>query len=254
MRRGYPMAQPSSDGELLARYVTSGDRAAFTEIVRRHGSMVARVCRQITANDHDAEDAAQLVFATLATRADGLKDRCSIAGWLHTTAWNVATRARRDRRVRRQFERAAAIEVKDYVLSNADVDELSAEVHRALKFLIEEYREPVILHHLEGLTVEEVAQRLGCPVGTAASRLSRGRALLRSKLADCGMMPAGLIAALWAQSDEAVPIPRPGRIPPPPFFNASEFLSAAARPYAGAGQLGAATVGWTRIKLAVAML
>jgi RNA polymerase sigma factor (sigma-70 family) len=249
------MAQDlSSDGELLSRYHIAGERAAFAEIVRRHGSMVARVCRQVTANTHDAEDAAQLVFATLAARANALTSRCSVAGWLHTTAWNVAMRSRRERNARNRFERAAAIRVKDFVESGPDVDEISAEVHRALNYLVDDYREPVILHHLEGLTVQEVALRLDCPVGTAASRLSRGRALLRSKLADRGVMPAALIPWLWADNNDAIAASRLPRTPPPAFLEAGRLIAAVAPSYAGPAPLTIATASFARMKLVLVML
>jgi RNA polymerase sigma-70 factor (ECF subfamily) len=61
---------------------------------------------------------------------------------------------------------------------------LHGDVDRALRELPLAYREAVILADLEGLTYKEVAQALGCPVGTVMSRLSRGRARLRRALAD----------------------------------------------------------------------
>jgi RNA polymerase sigma-70 factor (ECF subfamily) len=60
---------------------------------------------------------------------------------------------------------------------------LHGDVDRALRALPLPYREAVILADLEGLTYKEIAQALGCPVGTVMSRLSRGRALLRRALA-----------------------------------------------------------------------
>jgi RNA polymerase sigma-70 factor (ECF subfamily) len=60
---------------------------------------------------------------------------------------------------------------------------LDEQLVAALAGLSERYRRPIVLHDLQGLTYNEVAQTLGCPVGTVMSRLHRGRGLLREALA-----------------------------------------------------------------------
>ena len=60
--------------------------------------------------------------------------------------------------------------------------ELSARVQRALLTLSPDHRVVVVLHHLEGMAVEDIARTLGTPVGTIKSRLARARAELKRKL------------------------------------------------------------------------
>jgi RNA polymerase sigma-70 factor (ECF subfamily) len=74
-------------------------------------------------------------------------------------------------------------------------------IEEALAQLPAVYREAVVFCHLEGLTHEEAADRLGCPVGTVRSRLARGRALLRHRLAGSGLAPLGWLSHSAAPSD-----------------------------------------------------
>ncbi len=57
---------PSTDHELLQRFVTLHEEAAFTALVHRHAAMVLGLCRSILRNHHDAEDIFQAVFLVLA--------------------------------------------------------------------------------------------------------------------------------------------------------------------------------------------
>ena len=60
--------------------------------------------------------------------------------------------------------------------------ELKATIHKALSTLAEEFRIPIMLCDLEGLTYEEIAKVVSCPVGTVRSRIHRGRLMLRRAL------------------------------------------------------------------------
>src|SRR5438876_2654662 len=95
-----------TDAELIARFTSSGDQRAFEELVRRHAAMVFQLCRRLTGNAHDAQDAAQKVFVTLAQQAPQLTARPSLAGWLYSTAWHVASHERRAQARRRRREHA----------------------------------------------------------------------------------------------------------------------------------------------------
>ena len=196
-----------SDGELLNRFVECGDRGAFAHIVRRHGKMVQRVCSRVTGSTQDGEDASQMVFTTLMARSSLLRERNSLAGWLHWTAWHIAMRKRRDEQTRRRAHISSATVVKHSTVNGREVEVLCVEVDRALGLLPEGYRELLILHHVEGLSVEQAARQVGCPVGTAASRLSRGRAMLKTKLIERGVLieVAVLVSILEEEHLNGVP-------------------------------------------------
>src|SRR4051812_9472341 len=94
-----------TDGQLLERFVTRQDEAAFETLVRRHGPMVQRVCRRVLNDAHAAEDAFQAAFLVLARKANAIRNRTSIGGWLYEVAYHLALRARTQTVRRQRYER-----------------------------------------------------------------------------------------------------------------------------------------------------
>src|SRR5262245_34389096 len=83
-----------TDRELLARFTTLREEAAFATLVHRHGPLVLGTCRRILQNVHDAEDAFQATFLVLARKAALLRWQESVASWLYTVAVRVASKVR----------------------------------------------------------------------------------------------------------------------------------------------------------------
>jgi RNA polymerase sigma factor (sigma-70 family) len=173
-----------TDEELLKRFTGSRDRGAeiaFEVLVARHGPMVLGVCRRFLRDPAEVDDAFQATFLVLARRAGAIRLTYSLAPWLHGVSRRVA------RRLQSVANRRAAIMHQDDLMESipdryregpAEV-ERRLDVKEALETLPDNFREALILCYIEGLTHEEAALRLGCPVGTVRSRLARGRALLR---------------------------------------------------------------------------
>ena len=192
-----------SDEALLERFLAAGDESAgraFEALVHRHGPMVRGVCRRVLRDPADVGDAFQATFLVLARRAGSVRVGGSLAPWLHGVSVRVARRARavvlrRNGRERTNVE-APEIPGRD----ERDADELRAAIDEELGRLPGRYGSPMVLFYLEGLSHEEVAGRLGCPVGTVRSRLSRGRDLLRDRLARRGLAPGSpsLMVAAFA--------------------------------------------------------
>ena len=176
------------DGELLERYASRvGEPAemAFSVLVERHGPMVLRVCRSTLRDNHAAEDAFQATFLVLARRARTLWVRDSLAPWLHQVAYRVSIGARvADRRRKNHELRSRGRGPRSY--APATGNDLDSALHEEIERLPTRLKGAVILCHLDGLTHEEAAARLACPVGTVRSRLSRGRERLRRGLARRG--------------------------------------------------------------------
>jgi RNA polymerase sigma factor (sigma-70 family) len=184
-----------TDGELLGLFITRHGEAAemaFSVLVERHGPMVLRVCRSILRDEHDSEDAFQATFLVLVDRAGTVRDRTSVGSWLHGVALRVAACARGSLIRRRAAERRAADCAATDSTPEMPEPDLAPILHEELARLPERYRLPMVLCYLEGRACEDVADRLGWPVGTVKSRLARGRERLRSRLIGRGFAPCAI--------------------------------------------------------------
>src|SRR5215470_7483370 len=103
---GAPRVAQPPDGQLLERFTTQRDAAAFEALVRRHGPMVLSICRGVLRHEQDAEDAFQAAFLVLARKAGAVR-RHSVGGWLHAVTYHLACRARARAARRQELERQA---------------------------------------------------------------------------------------------------------------------------------------------------
>src|SRR5947207_15778971 len=102
-----PGSQDLGDGELLRRFSTRREEAAFALLVQRHGPMVLGVCRRLLGDWHSAEDAFQATFLVLARRAASIWCKGSLGTWLYGVAQRIACKARSRDATRRVRERQA---------------------------------------------------------------------------------------------------------------------------------------------------
>ncbi len=184
-----------ADEQLLERFVTAPREAgevAFEALVERHGPMVLRICRTILRDEHDAEDAFQATFLVLARQAASIRSRASVASWLHGVTRRVASSARSAASRRREHEQKAADLVEPFVVE-PPWDDLAQVVHEEIDQLPERFRAPIVLCDMEGLTEGQAARRLGRPVGTIRSQLTRARQRLRCQLIRRGLAPASVV-------------------------------------------------------------
>jgi RNA polymerase sigma factor (sigma-70 family) len=187
-----------TDGELLERFVVADVKTsehAFAALVARHGPMVQGVCLRILKDPHDAADAFQTTFLVLVRKATTLRVDDSLGRWLHGVSRRVAMQTRKAA-ARRSARQISAVEsLQSPVYDPAQV-ELMATLDDEIVRLPAKYQTAVVLCDLEGLTHEAAARRLGCPVGTIASRLARGRQRLRIGLSRRGFTSRALLPGL----------------------------------------------------------
>lgn len=171
----------TSDADLLDRFVSERDAAAFEALVRRHGPMVFAVCRRILRHAQDAEDAFQATFLILVYKAASVSPRSKLAGWLHGVARKTAIKARQRATRRTEVESQAPARGVD-APTNSACDEAEVLLDQELAGLPDRYRLPIIMCDLEGRLRSEVASALSCSEGTLSSRLTRGRRMLAERL------------------------------------------------------------------------
>jgi RNA polymerase sigma factor (sigma-70 family) len=190
-------AGEQDDGQLLHRFLSGRDPAAFTTIMQRYGAMVWGICVRRLGETAEAEDAFQATFLVLVRKASSLRTPQQLGPWLYGVAYRTTLKLRG--RLARQVTREAPLLEQTPQKQPADSiwPELRPLLDEEVNRLPEKYRQPVVLCYLQGMSSEEAAERLRCAKGTIFSRLARARDLLRKRLVRRGVgVSAGVLAAL----------------------------------------------------------
>ena len=188
-----------TDRQLLDRFAGRRDpsaEAAFEALVRRHGPMVLRVCHNLLHDPNDAHDAFQATFLVLVRRSG------ASGGSIRSAAGSTASPAgcRQGRGSRRPgagpsrgVRPCGSSRPSSRPMPRTSTAANSARsCRRKSAGCRRRYRAAVVLCYWEGLTQEQAAAQLGCPLGTVRSRLARARDLLRRRLTRRGLEPMAL--------------------------------------------------------------
>jgi RNA polymerase sigma factor (sigma-70 family) len=193
-------ARQRDDRDLVQRFVTQKDEAAFAILVERYSSMVLGVCRRMLGNVHDAEDACQASFLVLAQRAASIRKSTSLSSWLHGVAARVASHLRRGQQRRCRRERAVQGAAVTDPAAEVSWREVQTMLDEELERLPEPLRAPLILCYLDCRTRDQAAQQLGLSVACLHGRLERGRKALCQRLTRRGLtLSAALLSAAIAE-------------------------------------------------------
>lgn len=195
---------PESDEALFVLYATTDSDRALCEIMRRYQPKILRFFSRNPATAHRAEDLTQEVFIRIVRNRASYDPNQKFSTWSKTIteriAMNAARTAQRSR-VTAFSDLGHASDAED----EWDLDPVDSEVlpdesaarseareilNDALEQIEERYREPLVLHFIEGLTHTEAARKLGIPVGTAKSRTHHAIEDLRAVLTERGFAAA----------------------------------------------------------------
>jgi RNA polymerase sigma-70 factor, ECF subfamily len=192
------MSEQASDGHLIEA-CQRGDREAFRELFEAHKDRVWTVALRFTGDESAARDVTQQVFLKLFTSIAGFRHESNFKTWLYRLVANECMDEFRKRRrlVPLDFFRPAsgeerdedcgAVEMKDWRQEPLQEErlarlEVSEAVLAALAQLKPKLRMAIVLKYFEDLSYEQMAETLGCSMGTVASRLNRGHKELARRL------------------------------------------------------------------------
>src|ERR1700761_7960608 len=179
----------------LVRRVQSGDKGAFDALVRKYQHKLVKLVMRYVRNPAEAEDIAQEAFIKAYRALPQFRGDSAFYTWLYRIAINTAKNAvvSRDRSpIEYNIDRNDATEesydmqgrMKDSETPEGLVltDEIRTTVNAAIDALPEDLRTAIVLRELEGLSYEEIAAAMDCPVGTVRSRIFRAREAIDRRL------------------------------------------------------------------------
>lgn len=186
------MSNQASDKKLVER-VQKGDKGAFDLLVLKYQHKVVNLIMRYVRDPELALDIAQEAFIKAYRALPRFRGDSAFYTWLYRIAVNtaknhLAAQRRRPMDVEldlqdpEQYELHAKLKETDTPEGVALSDELQETVERAIAALPEDLRTAIILRELEGMSYEEIAETMECPVGTVRSRIFRARDAIGKKV------------------------------------------------------------------------
>ena len=179
---------------VLVQRVQKGDKSAFDLLVRKYQHKVVKLVSRYLRDPADAEDVAQEAFIKAYRALPQFRGDSAFYTWLYRIAINTAKNAvvSRDRSpVEYDLDRSNTDESYDMQGRMKDsetpeglvlTDEIRSTVNAAIDSLPDDLRTAIVLRELEGLSYEEIAAAMACPVGTVRSRIFRAREAIDRRL------------------------------------------------------------------------
>jgi len=186
------MSERDADLELVRR-VQHGDKRAFELLVAKYQRKISRLLSRMIRDPADMEDIAQEAFIKAYRALPNFRGESAFYTWLYRIAINTAknhyaAQGRRPVAVAADFEEQEDLEDSPLLSETATPDSLyqskqvGLAVNRAIEKLPEDLRTAIVLRELEGLSYDEIAAAMDCPVGTVRSRIFRAREAIAQEL------------------------------------------------------------------------
>lgn len=184
---------PDDTDQELVRRVQAGDQTAFNLLVLKYQHRVLKLVGRFVNDAAEAEDVAQEAFLKAYRALASFRGDSAFYTWLYRIAINTAKNALVSQRRRPvdfdldlqdpdQYDRHAKLKEADTPEGVLLTEEIRAVVEEAMEQLPEDLRTAIVLRELEGLSYEEIAEAMDCPVGTVRSRIFRAREAIDKKL------------------------------------------------------------------------
>ncbi|HEX9721084.1 MAG TPA: RNA polymerase sigma factor RpoE [Ramlibacter sp.] len=195
-----PHAAPATPGDtdlMLVERTVAGDQKAFELLVLKYQRRIERLIGRMVRDTDLVEDIAQETFIRAYRALSQFRGEAQFYTWLYRIAVNTAKKAlgdlKRDPLVSENALRAGNEEDETSAVENElttaetpetvlAAKEIAAAVNSAMEALPEELRQAVTLREIEGLSYEEIAEVMNCPIGTVRSRIFRARESISVKI------------------------------------------------------------------------
>jgi len=182
--------RPWTDEELVARSKT-GDMDSFNQLVKRWERPIFALAYRTLGREEDARDVTQETFLRAFRALSGFKGDAKFSSWLYRIALNLCRDWMRKERRAPLVAVPEGVDVEQLAAERGPVEtvedlaarsELSREVARAMESLPTEQRQAIILKEYHGLTFQEIADLMKCPLSTVKTRVYQGLSTLRKQL------------------------------------------------------------------------
>ena len=186
------MGSNESD-QILVKKVQAGDKAAFDLLVIKYQSRIVTLATRFVRNHADALDVTQEAFLKAYRALPNFRGESAFYTWLYRIAVNtaknyLAVQARRSASAQIDYQEIEQIDEGDTLKDNATPehmllkDEIQATIISTIDGLPNDLRMAISLRELDGLSYEEIADAMECPIGTVRSRIFRAREAIDKQL------------------------------------------------------------------------
>ena len=194
--------------ERLVQSCQAGDSTAFDCLARRHQKLVFRLIYRIVGKDADIEDIAQEVFLRAYKGLDKFRGDAAFSTWLTRITVNYCLKVLNQRKTKPLLERLTSFiawSKESTQQSVVELQEQRAVVKQALERLSPKHKAAIVLLYFEEYSCEEIAEILGCSVGTVKSRLYHARIKLKKLLSPYFFEGEWNLHADSRESEDCVP-------------------------------------------------
>ncbi len=190
---GRPMSERDADWQLVER-VQRGDKRAFDLLVAKYQRKLFRLLSRLIRDQAEIEDVAQEAFIKAYRALPNFRGESAFYTWLYRIAINtaknhlVAQGRRAPTQTEAEIEDAENFDDGDALRTEDTPDrmllskQVAEAVNRVIERLPEDLRTAIVLRELEGLSYEEIAASMNCPIGTVRSRIFRAREAVAEEL------------------------------------------------------------------------
>ncbi|MBU0783177.1 MAG: RNA polymerase sigma factor RpoE [Gammaproteobacteria bacterium] len=188
------MSSDKDDDLLIVQRVQAGDKLAFNLLVSKYHRRVARLLTRMVRNQEDIEDVVQETFIKAYRAIGNFRGDSAFYTWIYRIAINTAknllvTQGRRPSTLKESNDGDSETFEDNAALSNIDTPEslyqtkqIGEAVNEAMAALPEELRSAIVMREIDGLSYEEIAAAMDCPIGTVRSRIFRARESIATKI------------------------------------------------------------------------